>query len=112
VGVDASRAKRDIVGAAFPSYLSEMTNSLQSYVESTSLEAERIAVLTGEIHAAVLSGLKYLDGPNFLKIHPSALETDDERRRYHGGVQESEDRRDAVRDHRLGRDPVRVLSRR
>ena len=51
-----------------------MAESLQAYVESTTFDAARIAALTGEIHAAVLSGLKYLDGPNFLKIHPSALE--------------------------------------
>ena len=50
-----------------------MPNLLQ-IVESTALDAEQIAARTTQIHALVLSQSKYIDAPNFTRIHPADLE--------------------------------------
>ena len=50
-----------------------MTNLLQ-IVESTALDAEQISARTTQIHARVLSQSKYIDAPNFTRIHPADLE--------------------------------------
>jgi hypothetical protein len=51
-----------------------MPGSLLQIVESTNLTAEAISARTAQIHAAVLSKSKYIDGPNFTKIHSTDLE--------------------------------------
>lgn len=51
-----------------------MPGSLLQIVEATSLTAEAISAGTAQIHAAVLSKSKYIDGPNFTRIHSTDLE--------------------------------------
>lgn len=51
-----------------------MTTSLLPIVESTTFDAERIAARKTQIHALILSQSKYLDAPNFKRIHPADLE--------------------------------------
>ena len=51
-----------------------MLANLLQIVESTTLGADQIAGRTKQIHAAVLSKSKYIDDPNFTKIHPADLE--------------------------------------
>jgi len=43
-------------------------------VESTTFDAEQIAARTTQIHAVVLSKSRYINAPNFTKIHPADLE--------------------------------------
>ncbi len=50
-----------------------MAENLLQFVESTTLSAEEIARRTAQIHAAVLSGSKYIDVPNFTRIHTTDL---------------------------------------
>lgn len=50
-----------------------MPGNLLQMVESTALSAETISGRTARIHAAVLSKSKYLDGPNFKRIHTTDL---------------------------------------
>lgn len=50
-----------------------MTDLLR-IIESTTLDAEQIAARTTQIHALVLSKSKYIDAPNFTRIHPDDLE--------------------------------------
>lgn len=50
-----------------------MPTDLLRIVESTTLDAEVISSRTAEIHADVLGRSKYLNGPNFTKIHPDDL---------------------------------------
>ncbi len=51
-----------------------MTANLLHIVESTTLDGERISASTRNIHAAVLRKSKYIDVPNFTRIHPTDLE--------------------------------------
>ena len=51
-----------------------MPGSLLQIVESTALDAETISARTAQIHASVLAKSKYLDGPNFTRIHAADLE--------------------------------------
>lgn len=51
-----------------------MPGSLLHIVESTTLNAETISARTAQIHAAVLSKSKFIDGPNFTRIHSADLE--------------------------------------
>jgi len=51
-----------------------MPGNLLQIVESTTLAAENISGRTAQVHAAVLSKSKYIDGPNFTRIHPADLE--------------------------------------
>lgn len=44
-----------------------------SFVEKTTIPPERIAARTADIHAATLKQSKWLDGPNFTRIHPHDL---------------------------------------
>ncbi len=50
-----------------------MPTDLLRIVESTTLDAEVIASRTAQIHADVLGRSKYLNAPNFTKIHPDDL---------------------------------------
>lgn len=50
------------------------TMSLLTIVESTTFDAERISACAAQIHALVSAKSKYLDAPNFTKIHPADLE--------------------------------------
>ncbi len=52
----------------------DMPANLLQIVESTTLDAERISARTAQIHALVLSKSKYIDAPNFTRIHPADLE--------------------------------------
>jgi hypothetical protein len=47
--------------------------NLLQIVESTILDAEKISGRTAQVHATVLSESKYIDGPNFTRIHPADL---------------------------------------
>jgi hypothetical protein len=47
---------------------------LLQIVESTTLDAQQIAGRTAQIHAVVLSKSRYINAPNFTKIHPADLE--------------------------------------
>ncbi len=52
-----------------------MPTDLLQIVESTAaLDAEQISARTAQIHAAVLSTSKCIDGPNFTRIHTADLE--------------------------------------
>lgn len=51
----------------------EMSANLLHIVESTTLGAEEIADRTRRIHATVLSKSRYIDDPNFTRIHPDDL---------------------------------------
>jgi hypothetical protein len=51
-----------------------MPVNLLQIVESTTLDSEEVSARTKKIHSAVLSESKYLDRPNFKKIHPTDLE--------------------------------------
>ncbi|REJ68224.1 MAG: SprT-like family protein [Planctomycetota bacterium] len=50
-----------------------MPANLLHIVESTTLDADDIAARTKRIHALLLSKSKYIDKPNFTKIHPTDL---------------------------------------
>lgn len=51
-----------------------MTTRLLHLIESTKLDADETAARTKRIHAAVLSDSKWVDHPNFTRIHPADLE--------------------------------------
>ena len=51
-----------------------MPGNLLQIVESTALNAEKIPDRTAQIHAIVLSKSKYIDDPNFTRIHTTDLE--------------------------------------
>lgn len=51
-----------------------MPGNLHQIVESTVLNAEEISDRTAQIHAAVLSKSKYIDNPDFTRIHTADLE--------------------------------------
>jgi hypothetical protein len=51
-----------------------MPGNLRQIVESTALNAEKIPDRTAQIHATVLSKSKYIDNPNFTRIHTTDLE--------------------------------------
>ena len=51
-----------------------MRANLLEIVESARLDADQIAARTSKIHAAVLRKSKYLDDPNFTRIHPDDLQ--------------------------------------
>ena len=51
-----------------------MPANLLRIVESTTLDAEQSSASTAQIHAVVLTKSKYIDVPNFTKIHPADLE--------------------------------------
>lgn len=62
---------------------------LLPYVKETTLTPALIAARTAEIHAAVLRESRYLDGPNFNRIHPADLEllfNEYDQRFFAGGV--------------------------
>ena len=44
-----------------------------SFVEKTTIPSEQIAARAAEIHAATLKQSKWLDGPNFTRVHPHDL---------------------------------------
>ena len=50
-----------------------MPTDLLRIIESTALDAETIAGRTAQIHANVLSRSKYVNAPNFTRIHPDDL---------------------------------------
>ncbi len=52
----------------------ELPVDLNQIVESTTFDAEQIAARTVQIHAVVLSKSRFIDAPNFTKIHPADLE--------------------------------------
>ena len=51
-----------------------MPANLLQIVESTTLDGDQITANARQIHAAVLSKSRYIDGPNFTRIHPADLE--------------------------------------
>ena len=51
-----------------------MPGNLLQIVESTALNAEKIPDRTAQIHATVLSKSKYIDDPNFTRVHTTDLE--------------------------------------
>ena len=51
-----------------------MSANLLQIVESRTLDAKKISDSTAQIHAVVLSKSKYIDDPNFTRIHPADLE--------------------------------------
>ena len=51
-----------------------MPGNLLQIVESTALNAEKIPDRTTQIHAILLSKSKYIDDPNFTRIHTTDLE--------------------------------------
>ena len=51
-----------------------MPANLLQIVESTILDAEQSSARTAQIHAVILSTSKYIDAPNFTRIHPTDLE--------------------------------------
>jgi hypothetical protein len=51
-----------------------MPRNLLEIVESTTLEADDTAARTKQIHAVVLNESKYIDDPDFTRIHPTDLE--------------------------------------
>lgn len=51
-----------------------MPGNLLPIVESTALDAEEVSRRTAQIHAIVLSKSKYIDNPNFTRIHTFDLE--------------------------------------
>ena len=51
-----------------------MPGNLLQIVEPTTLNAEEISGKTAQIHATVLSKSKYIDDPNFTRIHTTDLE--------------------------------------
>ncbi len=51
-----------------------MSKALLPLVEATTLDAQQIAAGMAHIHASVLSQSKYIDVPNFTRIHLSDLE--------------------------------------
>src|SRR3972149_11668458 len=52
----------------------DMPANLLQIVESTTHDAEKISGSTTQIHAVVLSKSKYIDDPNFTRIHPTDLQ--------------------------------------
>jgi hypothetical protein len=66
--------------------------NLLQIVESTTLDAEQISARTTQIHGLVLSTSKYIDAPNFARIHPADLEllfTEYDKQFFGGQIKES-----------------------
>ena len=52
----------------------DMPAKLLQIVKSTTLDQEQSSARTAQIHAVVLSKSKYIDDPNFTRLHPTDLE--------------------------------------